>query len=77
MQKVWSNAANCSEISAISFIKNRLSILMRHLHNTQTLNTGNQKCMIVLCVHYQISQDYPGYRNFFQDSKAGSNTNFQ
>ena len=28
-------------------------------------------------VHHQISQNYSGYRHFFQDSKAGSNINFQ
>ena len=29
------------------------------------------------CIHYQISQDYLGYRSFFQGSNAGSNINFQ
>ena len=28
-------------------------------------------------IHHQIPQDYLKYRNFFQDSKADSNTNFQ
>ena len=32
---------------------------------------------VVLWIHHQISQDYSGYGNFFQDSKAGSNINFQ
>ena len=31
----------------------------------------------VLCVHNQISQDYSEYRDFFQDSKAGSIINSQ
>ena len=33
--------------------------------------------LVVLCIHDQISQEYPGYRNFFQDSKAGNNIDFQ
>ena len=31
----------------------------------------------VLCIHHQIFQNYSGYINFFQGSKAGSNINFQ
>ena len=47
--KFWSNAANCSEIYAISKLKNRLSILSHHLHNTQTLE--NRKGVMLYYVY--------------------------
>ena len=43
--ELWSNAAKCSEIYAISEIKNRLIILTHHLHNTQTLENEKDKVL--------------------------------
>ena len=45
----------------------RPSILTHHFINTQTLE--NQKCIVVLCIHHQILQDYSRYRNFSRTPK--------
>ena len=42
--------------------KKRLSILTHHFVNAQTLE--NQKCVVVLWIHHQASQDYPVYKFF-------------
>ena len=57
--KVWSNAANFSEIYAIFQIKNRLNILTYHLHNTQTLENQKGKVLYYVCItnHHKIIQD--------------------
>ena len=48
---------------------------MYHLRDTKTLK--NQKCIIVVRKNHQISQDFSGYKNFFQDSKVGSKIIFE
>ena len=43
---------------------------MTHLRDAQT--SENQKCIVVLYMHHQISEDYQECKNFFQDSIADS-----
>ena len=63
-REFWSNAANCSEIYVISSIKNRLSILTHHLHNTQTLE--DQKYIVFYYVYI------PKYHKIIQDTEIFS-----
>ena len=70
-REFWSNAAECSEIYGISKIKNTLSILTHHLHNTQTLE--NQKGKVLYYVYIT------NYHKIIQDTEilSSSNINFQ
>ena len=57
--KFWSNTVNCSEIYAISWIKNRPSILTHYLHNIQSLENQKRKVLyyVFITKYHKIIQD--------------------
>ena len=65
-REFWSNVANCSEIYAISLMKNRLRILTHYLHNTQTFKNEKGKVLyyVYIIKSHKIIQDtkfFPGF----------------